>query len=611
MLRREGMEMQSCSAMFKKALYNAPEICHDYLQKKAVPWAVSLMKFSIQMKLASGFGVCVALMMGLVTCNISELRKLESLYGETFHRSADMEMATDAQHIGGDLYQVIADAVINRDLALTERDWNLAKAQNRKKLLLVAAASDTIEERREIAQAEAAFDDIIRIFESEMLPLVRAGSAVPGPISEVDARIDSKIAVIERSLKSVARCMSADNAHASREFHAVLADSIKLGLGFSLFGVLAALAISALTTRWIVRPLREITRAAREMAQGNYDAQLKYHSGDEAGVLAHAFRTMAAQVAKRSEELQAANQLLSFEVRDRRLSEAEVSRLNSELEGRVAERTGELLRANDRLEAVILMQKRAEHELQQSRSELRDLTQHLQGVLEAERSDLAREIHDDLGQMLTALKMDLAWIGKKLPEEQRHLLSKTLEVSRHIDQTISTVQRISAQLRPGILDDLGLSAALEWQAGEFQKKTGVECRMLCDFDCACLSQRSSTALFRIFQESLTNIYRHAAATRAQVTLAGSAGTLVLSVTDNGCGVTEENIADHRSLGFIGMRERVRSLGGQLTISRLPEGGTCVQVTVPLDAAKEALPDANADHISSGERGNGADQNTDS
>jgi len=186
------------------------------------------------------------------------------------------------------------------------------------------------------------------------------------------------------------------------------------------------------------------------------------------------------------------------------------------------------------------------------------------------------------------LKMDLSWIGRKLPEEERQLQERTLKITRHIDETIGTVQRISAQLRPGILDDLGLMAALEWQAGEFQKKTGIVFEVLGSFDCAGLSRRCSTELFRIFQETLTNIFRHSGASQAKVTLEGNDQALTVTVTDNGRGVSEEEMTDRSSLGLIGMRERVRSLGGELEIGRLAQGGTRVRVVIPLPECPEGV-----------------------
>ena len=545
------------------------------------------MNNSIKKKLGAGFGVCLLLMVGVVAFNFSALLRLETLYHETLRCSGEMELATDAQHTGEDLYMVIAKAVINRDMAKSERDWAAAKIEKREKLRRVAAASASPQELEKIRDAGMALDDIVSIFEREMLPLIRKGATVPGPLADIDARIDTKIDAIVQDLQWVARSVSADNARASKEFHAVLTSSISVGLIFSLFGIAAALLISTLTTRRIVRPMLEITRAAEEVAQGNYQVELNHRSNDETGTLAHAFRVMTGEVARHAVELQDSNERLNREVYERKISEEEVIRLNSQLEGRVSERTAELLRTNERLESVILAQQQAELDLQRSRTELRSLSQHLQEVREEERTAIAREIHDELGQLLTALKIDLSWLGKKLPEDQHLLLKKTQEISKIIDDTIGTVQRISAELRPGILDDLGLTAALEWQAQEFQTKTGIACEVQGSFPGAGLERRCATVLFRIFQETLTNIYRHASATRAKVTLRQKGSAVVVTVTDNGCGVVEEKILNPNSLGFIGMRERVRHLGGKVAIRRIPEGGTSVQVIIPLETKKGA------------------------
>jgi signal transduction histidine kinase len=536
---------------------------------------------TIYKKLAAGFGICVLLMAVLIGFHLSTLQRLEKLYHETFKRSVEMELATDAQHIGEDLYLVIANAVINRNMAKTESDWAAAKIENRKKLLLVTAAADSPLEIVKVKEATAAFGGIIDIFEHEMLPLIKAGATVPGPLADIDARIEAKIEAIDLSLQVVAHSMSADNSRASRDFHGVLSDNIKLGLLFSLLVVLAALHISAVTTRKIVRPLAEITGAAREIERGNYRFELLHRSDDETGVLANAFRSMMERVTRHTVELEQSNLRLNAEVRERKLAEAEVGRLNANLERRVEERTMELMLTNEQCLMVIRAQREAEDELRRSRTELRRLSQHLQEAREAERTSVAREIHDELGQLLTALKIELAWLGKSLPEEQRGLLEKTGEISRHIDATIKTVQRISAELRPGILDDLGLAAALQWQAQEFQKKTDINCEVQSSFDCSKLDRRQSTALFRIFQETLTNIYRHAEATSATVTLQQRGDTLVATVIDNGKGVSTKKITGPKSLGFVGMRERVRPLGGEVTVSRMAEGGTLVQVILPL------------------------------
>ena len=152
--------------------------------------------------------------------------------------------------------------------------------------------------------------------------------------------------------------------------------------------------------------------------------------------------------------------------------------------------------------------KKSEQELMQSHKRLRDLASHLQVVREEERALIAREIHDELGQALTALKMDTHWLRHRLPGEKQSLIDKTHVMSKLIDRTVQSVRRIYAELRPGLLDDFGLSAAIEWEAGEFSKRTGIECEILSDPKDMVLPQSLSTAIFRIFQETLTNITRH-------------------------------------------------------------------------------------------------------
>ncbi len=224
---------------------------------------------------------------------------------------------------------------------------------------------------------------------------------------------------------------------------------------------------------------------------------------------------------------------------------------------------------------------RVEEELQSSREELRNLSLYLESVREQERTNIAREIHDELAQSLTALKMDLAWLDNKLPRDQTPLVEKMHSMSELIDSIIQTVKRISAALRPGILDDLGLVAAIEWQAEEFQNRTGIKCRFAVNPDDLTVDQDRSTALFRIFQETLTNIARHAGASLVSVDLLKEAESLMLRVIDNGTGITEEQIHDSKSFGLIGMRERVHPWGGLVNIKGIPGQGTTVEVRIPL------------------------------
>ena len=229
---------------------------------------------------------------------------------------------------------------------------------------------------------------------------------------------------------------------------------------------------------------------------------------------------------------------------------------------------------------------RIQNELQDSREQLRNLTVYLQSVREQERTNIAREIHDELAQALTALKMDLSWLSHKLPSEEGSLIEKTKSMNSLIDSTIHTVKRISAELRPGILDDLGLVAAIEWQAEEFQNRTGISCRVTVDPDDIAVDQDLATAIFRIFQETLTNVARHARARKVTVNLKKRTGKLTLRVKDNGIGITDEQISDSQSFGLIGMHERVIPWDGKISFKGIPDKGTTVTVSVGIDHGKK-------------------------
>jgi len=226
--------------------------------------------------------------------------------------------------------------------------------------------------------------------------------------------------------------------------------------------------------------------------------------------------------------------------------------------------------------------------------ELRALSGHIESVREQERTGIAREIHDELGQALTAIKMDLAWIGRRVGEpgqlSRESLLEKIAAMSAMTDGVIDQVRRISAELRPGVLDDLGLVAALEWQAQEFERRTGATCIVRSNLtDDARLSRSVSTALFRIFQEALTNVARHGEASSVEVKLEEADGIVSLEVGDDGKGIPPEALTDPRSLGLLGIRERARRLGGTATVTGAPSRGTVVSVRVPRAAIGSAPP----------------------
>lgn len=225
-------------------------------------------------------------------------------------------------------------------------------------------------------------------------------------------------------------------------------------------------------------------------------------------------------------------------------------------------------------------------ERRQLEDQLRELSAHADSVREDERTGIAREIHDELGQALTAIKMDLAWIARRcageVPIDRDAVRGKLHEMSAMTDDVIQRVRRISAELRPGVLDDLGLFAAIEWQAGEFERRTGTTCVVTSTDGDARFDRALSTAAFRIFQEALTNVARHADASRVDVVFAREGDAVVLEVRDDGKGIPHEALHSPKSLGLLGMRERARRLGGEVTIAPATPRGTLVSLRLPIE-----------------------------
>ena len=224
--------------------------------------------------------------------------------------------------------------------------------------------------------------------------------------------------------------------------------------------------------------------------------------------------------------------------------------------------------------------RRAERQLRESHEQLRALSVYLQHIREEERTRIAREVHDELGQALTALKLELIWLVSRLPKTLKPVRGRARLMSERIDEIIQTVRRIATELRPGLLDTAGLPAAIEWEAREFQARTGVRCHVRTTVREPHTDQDMNTAFFRIFQETLTNIIRHAEATRVEVRLSEANGHLVLEVKDNGRGISEEEIQNTKSIGLVGMRERAALLGGEVCVHGEPGHGTTVRVRIP-------------------------------
>jgi PAS domain S-box-containing protein len=229
----------------------------------------------------------------------------------------------------------------------------------------------------------------------------------------------------------------------------------------------------------------------------------------------------------------------------------------------------------------ITARRRAEEELHKSHRQLRELSASLQAVREEERARIARELHDELGQHLTGLKMDLSWMGARLREDQAALAGKINAMKALIDSTVASMRRIASELRPTVLDDLGLAPAVEWLANDFAKRSGIRVVMDMDDVCAGLDNAVATSVFRIIQESLTNVARHSGASTVNLSLRQAEGRLIVEVRDDGRGMPADAGEKTRSFGLIGMRERAYMLGGQLNVLSQPGEGTTIQAVIPL------------------------------
>ena len=242
----------------------------------------------------------------------------------------------------------------------------------------------------------------------------------------------------------------------------------------------------------------------------------------------------------------------------------------------------------DGLITNITQSKLLEAQIKQSRAQLTELSAHIESVKEKERSRIAREIHDDLGGNLTAIKMALAMLAKRLPQDDALLHERADYLDELIDRSIDAVHRIAGDLRPGVLD-FGLVEALAWQAGEFEKQSGITCRFTSTQQEIDIRDEDSTALFRIFQEALSNIGKHAGASAVTVQLLRTDYNLRLEIGDNGRGILPSDFRKPKSFGIRGMRERARAMGGELAIAANPGGGSAVSIRIPLRAATPTAP----------------------
>jgi PAS domain S-box-containing protein len=236
----------------------------------------------------------------------------------------------------------------------------------------------------------------------------------------------------------------------------------------------------------------------------------------------------------------------------------------------------------------ITERKKAEESLQRSYEEIRRLNEHLQKIREEERTSIAREIHDELGQYLTVLKMDVGILNKKLPDAEDIVQRKLQGLSENIDKVVHSVRRIASELRPTILDELGLAAAIAWHLEEFEKHSGIKTHFVEPEEEPDLPEAVKTNLFRIVQESLTNVARHSKATDVKIDLLPSDGHLILTIMDNGIGLAPDVISQKKTMGILGMKERTAIIGGKYDIQSTPGKGTQISVRVPLGTKPDVV-----------------------
>lgn len=303
----------------------------------------------------------------------------------------------------------------------------------------------------------------------------------------------------------------------------IIAGIILLTIGFFITWIMS---------RNIIQPLNKLTSATSGIAKGNYSAtglELKQERNDEVGKLARAFKVMTEQISE----------------------------------------------ARNKLEQKI-------DETEEMNEQLRSLTAHLQNIREEERMRIAREMHDELGQLLTAFKMDISWLEKKLAGTDDRIRKKLADMSKLIDDSVIFVRNLATELRPSLLDDFGLIPALEWHSKEFEKRFNIEVEFQSEVKELKTSSLIATGLFRMYQESLTNVARHAEATKVSAILQVADRQIYFSIHDNGKGFVVTTDNHKKTLGLLGMKERAAMIGGTLEINSSTDKGTSVVITVPLN-----------------------------
>ncbi len=333
-------------------------------------------------------------------------------------------------------------------------------------------------------------------------------------------------------------------------------------------GLLLVIGIVVYTVISISRSLTEMKIAAQRISEGASDLQLHVDSKDVIGNLAQS--------------------ILKIDATNKLLANAADAIGKGNFDVKVEPRGKEDILGN----AVVRMKENLLQNMQvitENNELLRELTFHLQNIREEERASMAREVHDELGQQITCIKMDVSWLLKRIKTDDPQEQEKMKAIPELLDHTSTTVRKIATELRPSILDDFGLIDALEWQGREFEKRSGISVQFSSAVsETTTLGQSINTAIFRIYQESLTNVARHAAATSVAVNISLQDGDkLLLTITDNGKGFDVTGIGHKKTLGLLGMKERTTMIGGKYEITSNPGTGTTITVTAPIKIKPES------------------------
>ncbi|MBT8338843.1 MAG: HAMP domain-containing protein, partial [Desulfatitalea sp.] len=445
----------------------------------------------------------------LLTGTLTLIREKEALENELWKRGHALAF---------DLAKFITRPLLNRDLATLRRFINHTSEQDYVRYVMLLDPKGRVVMHSDLAQVGK------RVACPGALP---AGDMATDRLltEKTEPRLDLSVPVQVADVTLGTVCLGYSYLAVEKE----IGEAREQILMTALLVIGIGAIVSYFMANFICSPIQRITEATRMVADGNLDIPLTINRTDEIGILSASFNKMA----------------------------EDLKRHRGHLQNLVNARTLELEKANLDLREEIVERRSVQKQLGKSREQLRDLASHLQMVKEEESKRIAREIHDELGQALTCLKFDLHWVMGHLPPDGHCLHGKMDSMSRLVSETATAVRRIASALRPGLLDDFGLSAAMEWHAGEFSAHTGIDCEFVSRPENIVLDQNRSIALFRIFQEALTNIARHAGASKVKALLRLAGGNAMLTISDNGRGMDSKQTSSARSFGIMGMRERIK------------------------------------------------------